>query len=321
MAVEARHLHLFHPQQLSLNHGEFGVQGSHHQLGFGNGEIRSAQVLPFSAAGAAFPGSFLPLHPSLVPCDPLPAKTSVNTESGLTHNLQQAPRKRPRDSSSLNLLAAAPPAAAAPRKGTQIPSLLGEEEILPVIQGYQLEIDTIVSHHTKKMKMEFEEMQKNQGRILAASIGERVMKKLKEKDVQIQRMAKLNFALQEKLKNLCVENQLWRDVAQSNEAAANSLRWDLEQVLAHIGDDRISGAGRAATEESSCGSCEEPEVGTPETVERMCRRCGERESSVLLLPCRHLCLCSACGSTALPRNCPVCNSAMNATLHVNMSSS
>lgn len=319
MAVEATHLHLFHPQQqLSLNHGEFGVQGSHHhQLGFGNGEMRSAPALPFSPAGvAAFPGSFLPLHPSLLPGDPLPAKTSLNTESGLTHNLQQVPKKRPRDSPSLN-----PPAAAAPEKRTQIPSLLGEE-ILPVIQQYQLEIDTIVSHHAKKMKMEFEERQKKQGRILAASIGERVMKKLKEKDAQIQRMAKLNFALQEKLKNLCVENQLWRDLAQSNEAAANSLRWDLEQALAHIGGDRISGVGRAATEESCCGSCEEPEVGTPPaTDERMCRRCGEREPSVLLLPCRHLCLCSACGSTAMPRNCPVCNSAMNATLHVNMSSS
>lgn len=159
------------------------------------------------------------------------------------------------------------------------------------------------------------------------------MKKLKEKEDQIQRMGKLNLALQERVKSLYVENQLWRDLAQTNEATANSLRTNLEQVLAHVGDEHISGGvvGRGAAgaveedTESCCGSCnhgeEEPEV-EPENNGvgvRMCRRCGERESSVLLLPCRHLCLCSACGSTMF-HNCPVCNSNMNGTVHVNMSS-
>ncbi|CAI9090485.1 OLC1v1025264C1 [Oldenlandia corymbosa var. corymbosa] len=202
---------------------------------------------------------------------------------------------------------------------------------------------------TKKIRIELEERQKQQTRLLMSAIGEGVMKKLKEKDEQIQRMGKLNLALQERVKSLYVENQLWRDLAQTNEAAANTLRTNLEQVLAHVTDERLSaslvptgGATAAAAAEddaeSCCGSCDygreneeehqslagdagdKGDAGATATGgNRMCKGCGERESCVLLLPCRHLCLCTQCGSTLL-RSCPVCNSNMNATVHVNLSS-
>lgn len=216
---------------------------------------------------------------------------------------------------------------------------------------------------TKKIRMELEERQKQHARILMAAIGDGVMKKLKEKDEQIQRMGKLNLALQERLKSLYVENQLWRDLAQTNEATANSLRINLEQVLAHVSDERLSPGGRGAEvaveddAESCCGSTNhgnereaeettsagrrilagqaqggmcsrlaieaqdkgEANVNNYSGNSRMCKICGERESCVLLLPCRHLCLCTHCGSTLL-HTCPVCNSNMNATVHINLSS-
>uniref|UniRef100_A0A5B6ZN09 RING-type domain-containing protein n=1 Tax=Davidia involucrata TaxID=16924 RepID=A0A5B6ZN09_DAVIN len=200
------------------------------------------------------------------------------------------------------------------------------------------------------MRLELEERQKQHARLLVSAIGEGIVNKLKEKDEQIQRMGKLNWVLQERVKSLYIENQLWRDLAQTNEATANSLRSNLEQVLAHVSDERVSGGGGEAAvvaddAESCCDSSdygrdrEEEEVrrqlagegGEREGVKdkevvgggncrnRMCRKCGERESCVLLLPCRHLCLCSLCGSTLLLRTCPVCNSNMDASVHVNMS--
>lgn len=186
--------------------------------------------------------------------------------------------------------------------------------------------------------MELEEHRKQQSRLLVSAIQERIVKKLKEKDEEIQRMGKLNWVLQERVKSLFLENQIWRDMAQTNEAAANSLRTNLEQVLAHVSEEQQAGGGPAAAAvaddaQSSCGSNdygrdEEAVDGGDAVVggggnggcgggDRMCKRCGVRESRVLLLPCRHLCLCTMCGSTLL--NCPVCDSVMNASVHVNFS--
>ncbi|GFP84189.1 E3 ubiquitin-protein ligase boi [Phtheirospermum japonicum] len=144
------------------------------------------------------------------------------------------------------------------------------------------------------------------------------MRKLKEKEEQIERISKLNFVLEEKVKSLYAENQWWRDLAQTNEATANSLRVDLGQALARVGNER-----RAEDDvESCCGSSSEEEDCYSDRRRRRCRMCGERESCVLMLPCRHLCLCDVCGSGSYQiQACPVCNSSMKATLHVNMSMS
>lgn len=126
-------------------------------------------------------------------------------------------------------------------------------------------------------------------------VGERVMKKMNEKDEQIQRTGKINLVLQERVKRLYVEKQLWRDLAQTNEATANSLRSNLEQGLAHVSDEPISAGPVKEDVESYCREeKEEEEVRTlardvqdkvdgKNKCNRMCRRCGERESSVLVL--------------------------------------
>ncbi|GER33178.1 SBP (S-ribonuclease binding protein) family protein [Striga asiatica] len=266
-----------------------------------------------------FAGATLPEYQSLYRLavgDSAQAKTSFNTDSGLTYNV---PRKRQRDSANHHY---AVPSFPAPAKqgisSQQLPSSFpAGEDIMPQLPQYQSEIDAIISQHNKKIRLELEERQMKQARLLAAAVGEGLMKKLREKDEQIQEMGKVNLALQERVKSLYLENQLWRDLAQSNEAAANSLRSNLAQVLL-----QVSGGGAAAEEEedaeSCCGS-----TGDGQDGERMCRMCGEREACVLLLPCRHLCLCGTCGGGGGSRRlqtCPVCDSSMDATLHVNMTS-
>lgn len=368
MAVDASHLNLLPPQLINPNRDfAFSNQGNANTLGYNNvhqmGTGSGVPLIPAIAEG------LLPLHHPTLACDSVQPKTSMNTDSGLTYNVP-APRKRPRDSfdqfnnGPANFFVTSQQKNSSNDAVAQFPSFFGEQ-ILPFISQHQLDIDTIISQHTKKIRLELEERQKQHARILMAAIGEGVMKKMKEKDEQIQRMGKFNLALQERVKSLYVENQLWRDLAQTNEATANSLRTNLEQVLAHVSDERLSagggrggGAGVAVEDdaESCCGSSDhgnEREAAEEETsaerrslaggmssrlaveaqdkVEaaanvsssksnsRMCKMCGERESCVLLLPCRHLCLCTICGSTLL-HTCPVCNSNMNATVHVNLSS-
>jgi RING finger protein 26 len=42
--------------------------------------------------------------------------------------------------------------------------------------------------------------------------------------------------------------------------------------------------------------------------QRMCVVCQEREKTVVLMPCRHLCLCDVCGDAASSqvKACPLC---------------
>lgn len=309
MAVKATHFNPFRPQQL-LQHRDLmntPIQGN-------AGCAYTPQRLQFieNNFGAALQEN-QPFYPPAAVYVGLQAKTAVKTDNVLAVNVP-VPRKRSRDQ-----LYASPNFSPLQKNNTVSPSPLQsfacEDDILPQIQQHQLEIDAIVSQHMKKIKLELEERQKQQAKLLAAAIGEGVVKMLKEKDDQIQRMAKLNLILQERVKSLYVENQLLRELAQTNEATANSLRSNLEQVLM-----RFAGEENAAAEEEVASCCGSSDNSDSDSTSRQCRKCGEGESSVLLLPCRHLCLCNGCGSGPQQiQACPVCHSSTNATLHVNFS--
>ncbi|KAK9267122.1 hypothetical protein L1049_009541 [Liquidambar formosana] len=341
MAVEARHLNLF-PSQYYITNRDFINTNQ------GNANIYNTQMESGFPLARTMPETLLPLYQSVV-CDSVPAKTSMKSESGLTYNLP-APRKRSRDSfDELNAFN-----VSQKNNRTEFSSSFLGEDISFQIQQQQSEIDSVIVDHTEKLRMELYERRKQHSRMLVTAVQEGVISKLKEKEEEIQRMGKVNWVLQERVKTLCVENQIWRDLAQTNEATANSLRSNLEQVLAHVSEERLfggggggGGGGVAADDdaESCCGSndygnekegrCmlaregEDDHHGVKDKVaaaagggggdcrNRMCRKCGEREACVLLLPCRHLCLCTVCGSNL--HTCPVCNSIMSATLHVNMS--
>lgn len=195
--------------------------------------------------------------------------------------------------------------------------------------------------------MEVEERRKRQARRIMDAVEEGMMKKLKAKEDEIEKIGKLNWALEERVKSLCIENQIWRELAQTNEATANALRSNLEQVLAAAAQTKVDG-GRTQAQggldeeviddaQSCCGSSWEDGENNKLAVQddgnnnnnvvkdseirsssiRLCRNCRKEESCVLLLPCRHLCLCTVCGSSL--HNCPVCKSAKTVSVHVNMS--
>ncbi|KAF3450149.1 hypothetical protein FNV43_RR06229 [Rhamnella rubrinervis] len=331
MAVEARQ-YLMNPVQLIANRDFMKFNQE-------NGNIFVTEMDSTLPLAPTMAETLLPPYQSPV-CD---AKASLNNnkaDSGLTYNIPTT-RKRPRESImdhefNANFIV--------PQKSKHGVYAFLDRDIVSQIHQQQSEIDRFIAHHTETVRLELDEQRKRQTRMLVSAVEEGIAKKLKEKDEEIQRMEKLNWVLQERVRNLCVENQIWRELAQTNEAAANSLRSNLEHVLAHVGDDRqaVAGAGGPAMveedAESSCGSNDfgreaEERCGVPAenvAVEGLvpakdgsgskrncCRGCGVRESSVLLLPCRHLCLCTTCGSHH--RTCPVCSSVTTTSVHVNFS--
>ncbi|XP_068324111.1 probable BOI-related E3 ubiquitin-protein ligase 3 [Pyrus communis] len=354
MAVEARHLNLF-PSQLIPNREMMNqIQGNSNlyntQIGYG---------VPLSTGGVA--GEALPpTYNSVIADSIMPPKTSaMKSDSGLTYNVPiTLPRKRSRDSigNGISPSFSHPTPPLTNYKNCGAFSFLGEDISLHV-QQQQFDVDRLISQHMEKVRLEVEEKRNRQARRIIDAIEVGVVKRLRAKEEEIQKIGKLNWALEERVKSLCMENQIWRDLAQTNEATANALRTNLEQVLAHqakdddnnqndanataLMDDAQSCCGSSGGDEgrndgvvgldgwrtvkgtTSTNGTEGPggEEGTSggcrSSTSRWCRSCGTEEACVLLLPCRHLCLCTVCGSSL--HTCPICKSPKNASVHVNMS--
>lgn len=162
-------------------------------------------------------------------------------------------------------------------------------------------------------RMELSQKRKQFSSQIIAALHESVSKQLKSKEEEMEQLRKLNWAMEERIKSLSVESNTWRYLAQTHEAAASALRANLEQVLANQTE---AGAAAAADDaESCCGDNFVPAESAGEW-KRMCRNCGHGEPSVLLLPCRHLCLCSACGPVA--DACPICKCCRTGSVNVNL---
>ncbi|XP_077242861.1 putative BOI-related E3 ubiquitin-protein ligase 3 [Tasmannia lanceolata] len=281
MAVEAHHLHLFPTQLINnreiINAVENNSNLYNTQMGFG--------------FGIPIPDNLIPFYNSPI-ADSFPALTINNPFS-----------------------------------------FLGEDLSLQ-IQRQQLEIDRLIAHHTEKVRLELGEKRRRHSRRIFEVVEQGMIKRLKAKEEEIEKIGKLNWVLEEKVKSLYMENQIWRELARNNEATANALRSNIEQVLAHVSEEHVQGLSCAGGEgyvaedaESCCDSNEEEKGKEGRMLDEVvkdkgeynnrCRNCGEGESCVLFLPCRHLCLCTGCGSTL--HICPICRSNKNASVHINMS--
>ncbi|KAJ7982009.1 BOI-related E3 ubiquitin-protein ligase 1 [Quillaja saponaria] len=351
MAVEATHLNLFHPQLIGNREMMIPIEGN---LNLYNTQMGYSTV-PLS--GITTTEALLPAYNSVI-SDSFPPKSAIKSESGVTYNIP-VPRKRSRDSITPFI---SYPATPQTHKNCSSFSFLGEDISLQ-IQQQQLDVDRLIAQHMEKVRLEIEEKRKRQARMILQAIEVGMMKRLKAKEEEIEKIGKLNWDLEQKVKTLFMENQVWRDLAQTNEATANTLRTNLEQVLQQvrggaaglIDDDAATPIPTAALmddAQSCCGSntnnVEWDEMDDGRTLAwrgreriigakvknqevkietsrgnsssncRLCRNCGKEESCVLILPCRHLCLCTVCGSTL--HTCPICKSIKNASVHINMSS-
>jgi hypothetical protein len=61
------------------------------------------------------------------------------------------------------------------------------------------------------------------------------------------------------------------------------------------------------------------EIGSPEEDERLCIVCEDAKKEVILLPCKHMCLCKNCASTCLFKTlheCPMCRAMIGDSMEV-----
>ncbi|XP_062197805.1 BOI-related E3 ubiquitin-protein ligase 1-like [Phragmites australis] len=183
------------------------------------------------------------------------------------------------------------------------------------------EIDALVRAECERLRSGLEQARNRQCQALVQAAAAGAACRLREKEVELEAARRRATYLEERVRQEAAESQAWCGLARSNETVAAGLRATLDTLLLRggapapaeegFGDSDPTSPTAAADDAQSCcfGAKDAPMDG-----KWACKACGESEASVLLLPCRHLCLCKACE----PRldACPVCLAAKNASIHV-----
>ncbi|KAM0902522.1 hypothetical protein ACQ4PT_019256 [Festuca glaucescens] len=208
-----------------------------------------------------------------------------------------------------------------------------QQDQLSTLSHQGTEIDALVRVETERVRaglVRLEEARRRHVRALVSAAERAAAGRLRAADAALELARCRNATLSERLGQISAEGHAWIGVAKSHEAVVAGLRATLDQLLqspcAAAAAEGVAGEGADAEDARSC--CFETLVGGDNAAaddgeaasnksRSTCKACGEGESCVLLLPCRHLCLCPACDAAV--DTCPVCAATKNASLHVLLS--
>lgn len=147
-------------------------------------------------------------------------------------------------------------------------------------------------------------------------------RRLREKEIEVEKATRRNIELESRAAQLRAESQIWQAKAKAQEATAISLQTQLHQAMMSTGAENRGEEGCGL----SCalgveGHAEDAESGYIDPERALsgpkCRGCGKRVASVVVLPCRHLCVCTECDARF--RVCPVCLTVKNSTVEIYLS--
>ncbi|GER56822.1 SBP (S-ribonuclease binding protein) family protein [Striga asiatica] len=148
---------------------------------------------------------------------------------------------------------------------------------------------------------------------LLTALEKGVYLKLHEKDLQIESLNRKNKELGEKIKQASMEAQSWHHKARYNESVVNTLKSNIQQLMEQNTTRAREGSGDSS-EVDDAGSCSDQMMRSYKG--HICKVCAKKGVSVLVLPCRHLCLCVDC--EGFVDVCPVCKAMKTASVCVYM---
>ncbi|KAE8725650.1 hypothetical protein F3Y22_tig00008276pilonHSYRG00017 [Hibiscus syriacus] len=188
------------------------------------------------------------------------------------------------------------------------------------IKRQREELDQFLQAKGEALRRTLLEKRHRHYRALLGAAEESVVRRLRDKEAEVEKAKHRNAVLEARVAQLNVEAQVWQEKARTQEATAASLQAQLQQAI-------MSG-GAAAVQDSrrgeECGEGAEDAESAYVDPERVvvasgpgCKVCRKRLAAMVLLPCRHLCLCTECDRVA--QACPIClivrNSSVEAFLN------
>ncbi|XVF02484.1 hypothetical protein REPUB_Repub04eG0179100 [Reevesia pubescens] len=214
---------------------------------------------------------------------------------------------------------------------TQGPSMIFSlgDNIRSKLDRQKEEFDQYIKIQEEHLTKGIRDMKQRHMASFLAAIEKGVSKKLREKDIELETMNRKNRELVERIKQVTTEAHNWHYRAKYNESVVHVLKSNLQQALSQGAEQGKEGFGDSEVDDAASYMDPNNFLSIPaaaKSVSRnyngmkehmICRACKAKEVSVLLMPCRHLCLCKDCDE--LIRVCPVCQVMKTAGVQVYLS--
>ncbi|GMH26105.1 hypothetical protein Nepgr_027948 [Nepenthes gracilis] len=189
------------------------------------------------------------------------------------------------------------------------------------------EFDQYIKIQEEHLAKGVREMKQRHMASFLTTIEKGISKKLHEKELELENTNRKNKELVDRIKQAATEAQVWHSRAKYNESVINVLKTNLRQAISLGVDNGKEGFGDSEVDDAASYINPSNLLGVPpgrgKAIPRglnehlTCKACRDLEVSILLMPCRHLCVCKVCD--ALITICPVCNGPKTASVEVYLS--
>lgn len=205
--------------------------------------------------------------------------------------------------------------------------LLSLGDIRSELERQKEEFDQFIKIQEEQLAKGVRDMKQRHIASFLNTIEEGVSKKLREKEAELENMNRKNRELTERIKQVATEARNWQSRAQYNESVVNILKNNLQNAISQGVDQGKEGFGDSEVDDATSyidptnyltvAGARGKSIAGGGHEHLTCKACRSREVCILLMPCRHLCVCKECDGYISV--CPVCNIPKSASVEVYLS--